>query len=179
MSTTTSSKRYAQAVFQIAREKNTLAEWQLDLKKIAGLMQNAEFVAVIENPVIPFDLKSKLLKELLGKIDPFALNLGYLLIIKNKFKNAGQIAEQFDHLLNSYRGIMNAEITTAIAIDNSDKKRVTEQLEKVLSSKVATDFNVDPSILGGIIARVDGTLIDGSIRSKLEILKKNMAGISK
>jgi F-type H+-transporting ATPase subunit delta len=74
---------------------------------------------------------------------------------------------------------MNAEITTAIAIDTSDKKRVTEQLETALSSKVATDFNVDPSILGGIIARVDGTLIDGSIRSKLEILKKNMAGISK
>ncbi len=52
-------------------------------------------------------------------------------------------------------------------------------MKQVLSSKVATDFNVDPSILGGIIARVDGTLIDGSIRSKLEILKKNMAGISK
>ena len=179
MSTTTSSKRYAQAVFQIAREKNSLAEWQLDLKKIADLMQNMEFVAVIGNPVFPFDLKSKLLKELLGKIDSFALNLGYLLIIKNKFKNAGQIAEEFDHLLNSYRGIKNAEITTAIPIDNSDRKRVTQQLEIALSSRVATDFNVDPSILGGIIARVDGTLIDGSVRSKLEILKKNMAGISK
>jgi F-type H+-transporting ATPase subunit delta len=179
MSTTTSSKRYAQAVFQIARGKNNLVQWQVDLNKLAHLMKNSEFLNVIESPKVPFELKSNFLKELLGKIDPFALNLGYLLILKNKFKNSGQIAEEYDRLLNEYNGIKNAEVTTAISIDDSDRKKVKRQLEHVLGSKVAVGFNVDPAILGGIIARVDGSLIDGSVRSKLEILKKNMAGINK
>ena len=179
MSTTTSSKRYAQAVFQIARDRNNLDEWQLDLKKIADLIQNPEFVSVIENPKVTFELKTKLVRDMLGKINSLALNLAYLLITKNKFKNAGQIAEEFDHLLNEYRGISNAEITTAVPIDNPDRKRLTQRLETILGSKVAADFKVDPAILGGIIARVDGSLIDGSIRRKLEMLKKSMVGIRK
>jgi F-type H+-transporting ATPase subunit delta len=179
MSTSTSSKRYAQAVFQIARDKNTLAQWQVELKKLARLLDSAEFISVIENPKVPFELKSKFLKELLGKTDSLVLNLGYLLIIKNKFKYTGQIAEEYDRLFNEYRGIKNAEVTTATAIDESEQKKVTSQLERILGSKVVTVFNVEPAIIGGIIARIDGTLIDGSIRSKLENLKKNMAGINK
>jgi F-type H+-transporting ATPase subunit delta len=179
MSITTSSKRYAQAVFQVARERNNLDEWQLDLKKIAGLIQNPEFVSVIENPKIPFELKAKLTHEILGKINSLALNLSYLLIVKNKFKNAGQIAEEFDHFLNEYRGVSNAEVITAIPVDTSDIKNLTQRLETILGSKIAADFKVDPAILGGIIARVDGSLIDGSIRTKLEMLKKSMVGIRK
>jgi F-type H+-transporting ATPase subunit delta len=179
MSITTSSKRYAQAVFQIARDRNNLDVWQTDLNKITELMQNSDFLSVIENPKISFELKAKLIRELLGKVNPLALNFSYLLIVKNKFKNASQIAEEFEHLLNEYRGIRNAEIITAIAIDNSDRNNLTKRLETMLGSKIAVDFKVDPAILGGFIAKVDGNLIDGSIRNKLEMLKKNMAGIKK
>lgn len=179
MSITTSSKRYAQAVFQIARDRNNLDEWQLDLKKITDLMQNPEFVSVIENPKVPFELKAKLTREILGKINSLALNLSYLLIVKNKFRNAGQIAEEFDHLLNECRGVRNAEVITAISVDNSDRKNLTQRLETILGSRIAADFKVDPAILGGIIARVNGNLIDGSVRTKLEMLKKSMIGIRK
>ena len=179
MSTTTSSKRYAQAVFEIAREKNTLTQWQVELKKLAGLMQNSEFIAVIDNPKVPFELKSQFLKGIIGKTDPLTLNLGYLLILKNKFQNIGQITEEYDRLFNDYSGIKNAAVTTAIPIDESEQKNIAHQLEFVLGVKVLASFNVNPSILGGIVARVDGALIDGSIRSRLEILKRNMAGINK
>lgn len=179
MSTTTSSKRYAQAVFQIARDKNNFGEWQLDLKKIADLIKSPEFVSLIENPKVSFEIKTKIVHDVLGKVNPLTLNLAYLLITKNKFKNARQIAEEFDRLLNEYNGISNAEITTAIPIDSSDRKNLTKRLETILGSKIAADFKVDPAILGGIIARVDDSMIDGSIRRKLEMLKKSMIGIEK
>ena len=92
---------------------------KLDLKKIADLMQNPEFASAIENPKLPFELKAKLVEEMLGKVKPLALNLAYLLIVKNKFKNAEQIAKEFDHLLNEYHGIKHAEIITAIPMDNT------------------------------------------------------------
>lgn len=179
MSVTTSSKRYAQAVFQIAKDRNSLDEWQRDLKRIADLMQYPEFVSLVENPKLPFELKAKLTREILGKINPLALNFAYLLIAKNKFKNAGQIAEEFVHLLNEYHGVKNAEIVTAIPIDDADKKKLTQRIETISGCKISTEFKVDSDILGGIIARIDGNLIDGSIRNRLEMLKKSLVGMRK
>jgi F-type H+-transporting ATPase subunit delta len=179
MSTTTSSKRYAQAVLQIAKEKNNLDEWLLDLRKIADLMHNPEFASVMENPEIPFELKAKSLREILGKVNSLALNLGYLLIAKNKFKNAPNIVEEFNYLLNEHRGVKNAEIITAIPVDNTEKKTLIRDFETLIGNKINADFKVDPNILGGIVVKVDGNLIDGSIRSKLESLEKSMAGTRK
>ena len=179
MSVTTSSKRYAQAVFQIATGTNTLAEWRADLKKIAGLMQNPEFAFAIDNPKLSFELKAKLVEEMLGKIKPLALNLAYLLVVKNKFKNADQIAKEFNHLVNEYHGVKHAEIVTAVPMDPPDKKKLVQQLEAMVGSKIEADFKVNPSIVGGMVARVNGNLIDGSIANKLEMLKRSMAGTNK
>jgi len=178
MSASVSSKRYAQAIFQIARDRNELDEWQTNLGKIADLMQNPEFAAVVENPKLPFELKAKITQEGLGKINPLALNLAYILILKNKFKNSGQIAEEYGQLLDEFRGIMRAEITTAIPLSDSDKKNLGKRLENIMDSKLHLEFGVDPDILGGIIARIKGSLIDGSIRSKLETMKRSLAGTS-
>jgi F-type H+-transporting ATPase subunit delta len=93
MPVTTSAKRYAKAVFEIALESNKLKEWQSNLTKVATLAQNDEFVDLAENPKIPFDLKTKLVRESLGKINPMALNLVYLLIYKGKLKMTSQILD--------------------------------------------------------------------------------------
>lgn len=179
MSITTSSKRYAQAVFQLAKEKNSLTEWKLDLNRIAGLAQNLEFLSVIENPKIPFEAKKEIMGKITAGISSLALNLAYLLIIKNKFRHAGEIAKEYDRLLNEYQGIRSAEIATAIPFDNEYRNKLTRQLETIYSQKISADFKVEPAILGGFIAKIDGILIDGSIRNKLELLRKNIAGVKK
>ena len=178
MSASVSSKRYAQAIFQIAKDKNELDEWQTNLGKIADLMQNPDFADAVENPKLPFELKAKITREVLGKINPLALNLAYLLILKNKFKNSAQIAREYDQLLDEFHGILRAEITTAVPLDDSDKKNLGQRLETMIDSKLHLEFNVDPGIIGGIIARIKGSLIDGSVRSKLQIMKRNLAGTS-
>jgi F-type H+-transporting ATPase subunit delta len=175
MPITTSVKRYAQAVFEIALESNVLKEWQSDLRKIARLIQDTEFASLIENPKLPFELKAKLAREILGKINPMALNLAYLLIAKGKLKNAGQLADEYERLLNDHYGIKTAEVTTAIALDNTERERLSHHLEAIIGKKVSVNIQVNPDILGGFIARIDDSLIDGSIRNKLEMLKKSLA----
>jgi F-type H+-transporting ATPase subunit delta len=175
MPVTTSVKRYAQAVFEIALESNKLKEWQSNLRKIAKIAQNTEFTNLIENPKLAFELKAKLAQEILGKINPMALNLVYLLIAKGKLKNAGQLAEEYERLLNDHYGIKSAEVTTAIALDDAEKERLSHHLEAIIGKKVRIKIQVDPDILGGFIARIDDSLIDGSIRNKLEMLKKSLA----
>jgi F-type H+-transporting ATPase subunit delta len=176
MSTTISSKRYAQAVFDIAQESNEIDKWQAHLKKITELMSEPDYIAIAENPALPFDLKAKYTEEKLGKIGPLALNLAYLLITKNKCNIAAQIAGNYDRLTDEHHGIKRAEVTTAIALDDKGKSDLERQLETITGSKITTEFRTDPDIIGGIIARVDGRLIDGSIRSKLATLRRNLVG---
>jgi F-type H+-transporting ATPase subunit delta len=179
MAVTTSIKRYAQAVFEIALESNKLKEWQSNLAKVAKLVEDDEFISLAENPKVPFDMKTKLVQEKLGKTEPMVLNLVYLLILKGKLKTANLISEEYDRLLNEHYGIKSAEVTTAIPLDNVEKEKLSQNLETLIGKKVSMNVQVNPDILGGFIARIDDSLIDGSIRSRLEMLKKRLAETGK
>ncbi|HEX7363873.1 MAG TPA: ATP synthase F1 subunit delta [Dehalococcoidia bacterium] len=175
MPVTTSAKRYAQAIFEIALEGNKLKEWQSNLTKVVKLTQDEEFDGLAENPKVPFDLKEKLVEEKLGKTSPMLLNLVYLLISKGKLRMAGQISEEYDRLLNEHYGIKTAEVTTAVQLDSTEAEKLEKQLESLVGKKVTMKLKVNPAILGGFIARIDDSMIDGSIRNRLETLKKRLA----
>jgi F-type H+-transporting ATPase subunit delta len=169
------ARRYAQAVFGIAREKNELDRWQSDLRKIAALAEDAELMAVLESPKIHFEDKAKLLAKGLGDINPLALNLVYLLVSRGRAGMAADIADEYQRLLDSYRGIEQAEVITAVPLDDGDRERLEERLEEMVGKKVVLKAQVDPGVLGGVVARIGGRLLDGSTRSKLLALKKALA----
>jgi F-type H+-transporting ATPase subunit delta len=167
------ARRFAQAIFEIALEAKELERWQADLRKLAGALSDPDLQAVLESPKISFEDKSKLLARL-GGVGPLALNLARLLILKNGIKMMGEIAAAYEGLLNAYRGVQKAKVTTAVPIDAADKARLAEDLGALAGSKIIVESEVDPGILGGIIARIDGKLLDGSTRSKLVALKKEL-----
>ena len=164
------ARRYSQAVFDIALERKELDRWQSDLKKIASLGEDDAFIALLESPKLHFEAKAKLLSERLGDINPLALNLVYLLITRGRLKMLGDIADEYQRLLDSYRGIERAEVTTAIPLDDKDKLRLGERLGAIASKKVVLKPEVDSRLIGGIVVRISGKLLDGSTRSKLTAL---------
>jgi len=168
------AKRYAEAVFDIAQEKKELEGWQSDLKKIASLGESAELIALLESPKLSFDEKSKMLSELLPDVNPLAVNLVHLLVARGRFDIAGAIAEEYEQLLNSYRGIEQAEVTTAVPLTDNEKEKLTERLKAVVDKKIVLKAEVDPKVKGGIVVRVGGRLIDGSTRSKLQALRREL-----
>ena len=169
------ARRYAQAVFQIALETKALDRWQADLQTLAGALMNTDITAALESPKISFEDKSRLL-ESLRDIDPLALNLIRLLILKNSVSITGEIAAEYERLLNAYRGVQKARVVTAVAIDEIEKTRMEQELGALVGAKIVLEPEVDPGILGGVIARIDGKLIDGSTRTRLENLRRSMAG---
>ena len=170
------AKRYAQAVFEIALERKELDRWQSDLRKIASLGEEAIVVAFLESPKFHFDDKARLLSKWLGDINPLALNLVYLLVARGRLGMVGDIAGEYQRLLDNYRGIEPAEVTTAIPLGDEDKLRLGERLSAIVGKKVVLKSEVDSSLIGGIIARIGGKLLDGSTRSKLEALKGELVG---
>ena len=170
------ARRYAQAVFEIALEKKELERWQSDLKKIVSVVSDASFLAALESPKLKLDDKTRLLSVQLGDINPLALNLVRLLITKAGIGMIGSIADEYQRLLDSYHGIEPAEVITAIPLDDKDIKKLTENLGALVGKKVVLKSTVDSGVIGGIVARVGGKLLDGSTRSKLAALKKELVG---
>ncbi|MFA5309742.1 MAG: ATP synthase F1 subunit delta [Dehalococcoidales bacterium] len=170
------ARRYAQAVFEIALEKNEMDRWQADLQRIVGVLGDTDFLAALDSPRIKTADKSRFLKERLSDINPLALNLVMLLVARAGAGLIIQVADEYRRLLDKYRGMETAEITTAVPLDDKEQEALAARLGAVLDAKVALEARVDPEILGGIIARVDGKLLDGSTRSKLAALKRNLEG---
>jgi F-type H+-transporting ATPase subunit delta len=167
------ARRYARAVFEIALDKNELEQWQADLGKIVVAVADETFLAVLESPKIKFQEKSRLLKSL-GAISPLALNLVMLLVARSGVHMLPQITAEYQRMLDEYHGIQTATVVTAIPLDTEDKEKLAANLGTMVGKKVVLEPAVDPDIIGGIVARVGGKLLDGSTRSKLTALKKEL-----
>jgi F-type H+-transporting ATPase subunit delta len=169
-----SGKWYAQAMFELALEKNELESCWKGLQQISQFTADESFMALLENPKVPFEAKERLLQEKLVGLHPFIITLALLLVSKDGLRLAGDIASQYQLLFDAHRGIEHAEVTTAIPLDERDKEILSKRVGEIMGRKVTLDLHVDPSILGGFIVRIGDTLIDGSIRQNLESLGKNL-----
>jgi len=169
------AQRYAQAVFEIALERNELDRWQSDLKQIARLKGDAALLSWLLSPKFSFRDKARLFKRHLGDINPLVLNLVYLLVAKGKFDMIGDIANGYEQLVASYRGIERALLTTAVPLEDEDKLELEKHLSTLVGKKVVLEPEVDSSIIGGFKVRIGDKLIDGSTRSKLQALREELA----
>ena len=170
------ARRYSQAVFEIALETKELDRWQSDLQKIVSVVGDVDFKAALESPRFPAENKEKLLSERLKGIDALVLNLLRLLMDRGKLDIISDITAEYQHLLNSYRGVESAKVTSAIPIDDEEKTKLAKYLGEIVGKEVVLTSEVDPGLIGGITARIGGKLLDGSTRSKLAALKREMVG---
>jgi F-type H+-transporting ATPase subunit delta len=166
-----SARRYAEAVFEIATAKKQPDEWQAVLDSMAGLSRDASIAAFMESPDIAFDKKAKVIKEALGVKDPLTENFLHLLIQKGRFGTVAGIAEEYRRLLDEQRNIGRADVITAVPLGEEESKKVTAHLGEILGKKILANNEVNPAIIGGMVVRVDGKLLDGSVRGRLDSLR--------
>jgi F-type H+-transporting ATPase subunit delta len=170
------ARRYAQAVFEIALEKNELGRWQADLQKVVAAVSDGDFLAALESPKIKFEDKSRFIKKRLGDISPLAFNLVQLLVSRLSIGIVPAVAREYKSLLDEHRGVKAADVITAVGIDDNEKNKLTAKLGELVDAKVEITSQINPDILGGVVVRVGGKLLDGSTRSKLAALKRELEG---
>jgi F-type H+-transporting ATPase subunit delta len=173
-----SARRYAQAVFEIARDKGQFDLWRSDLKRIAESVSITELLAVMESPKVSFQDKQKLMAQQLEGISPLALNLVYLLTARGRLGLADPIADEYGRLVDANRGIKHVLVTTAVPLEAAEQEKLRQALSKFVKGQVILESQVDPKIIGGLVARMEDKLLDGSVSSRLEALKRNLSGIS-
>ena len=163
MNRISSGKRYAQAAFELALERKELESWQEGLKKMADITSDQELMFLLGNPRLPFSAKKTLLQKRLGEMHPLVLNLGLLLVNKGMLGRSRDIFQKFDALVDAHQGIERAQVTTALPLGRKGKDDLSPS-RRNRSSECGDGGEVDPSIIGGFIARMGDTLIDGSVR---------------
>ena len=175
MASGASARRYAQAIFQIARERNDLDTWFDDLRKLAEAFGDLSVGEILTSPKIRLDQKLDLAHQSLIGINSLARNVASILITKGRVGIAGGIFEEYQTLLNEHRGIKIAEVTTAVQLDQEAVNKIESQMSEVVGKQVMLSHNVKTNIIGGIIIKIGDQLIDGSTDTKLAGLRKAIA----
>lgn len=169
------ARRYAEAVFEIGVQEETIDRWRDDLRLLAEYFGNRHLAFVLKEPKIPFPRKEAIVRDLLAaKVKPETLNLAFLLVERNLVALAPRISTAFDERYNDYRGQAIAHVTTAIPLDETLRAQIAQELQSITGKRVILQERVDPAILGGVIARVGDTLIDGSLKRRFGMLRQRI-----
>lgn len=169
------AKRYAQAVFDIATEEKTHEQWLGDLTTLAQAAIDPAGGEFFTAPNIPTAAKRGMLDTLLpGETRQEVRNLGYMLIERRRFDILPDLLEVYRDLMLDAQGIAIAEVTTAVELSAAEREQVKAQLKSIVGKDIELRTNVDPAMIGGLVARIGDQLIDASVTTQLQHLRSSL-----
>ncbi|MBI2858625.1 MAG: ATP synthase F1 subunit delta [Chloroflexi bacterium] len=174
MATVAAARRYAQAVFDIASTRSELDRWRDEIREIVRVTADAQVYAVLESPRVPFAEKQEVLNKLLPGISPLVMNLAYVLVKARRLNIAGRMLEIFSGMVDAHKGIVHAQVTTAVQIDEQEQQFLADWLGRQSGKQVMLQNRLDPGIIGGVVVRVGDQVMDASVRTKLDRMKRNL-----
>lgn len=171
--------RYAKSLVQLSQEKDQLDAVNNDMQAIATtISDNKELAIVLKSPIVKSEKKHAILSRVFGNgASDITANFLKVLTTKNREELLSDIAIDFLRQYNELKGIVVAEVTTAVALDKSGTEKVMTLVNKYTEGKqVQLVEKIDTSIIGGFVIRIDDKMIDSSVQKKLKDLKKELLG---
>ncbi|MDP4143436.1 MAG: F0F1 ATP synthase subunit delta [Bacillota bacterium] len=170
------SRRYALALYRVGEEKSKVEEYLNDLKQISDLItNNSELLDAIKHPKISTSRKKEIFKNIFqGKIDDNLLSFLLVLIDKNRIIYLDEIITELEKIDLEKNNKIIAEVKTVILMDDVQKKTLISKLQGIYKKQIILREELDKSIIGGVFVKVGDDVIDGTVKSKLEEMKKIM-----
>jgi len=169
------SVRYARALFQSALERNELDRINSDMIVVKDTCNIPEVKEIIDNPVIMPSKKINLLHSLFGKeLHELTLSLVDLVVRNGREQFLPAIARMFNQETKRHKGITESVLTTAVPVDTRVSKQVEDIIADMFKTKVDLKTNVDESIIGGFVLKVEDNFIDASVKNKLRKIKREL-----
>lgn len=169
------AKRYGQAAFDVAREHGLIDQWEVEFSMISEILRDEGTMEYFQSPAVPRSAKVAALTEMLAEDDQELLkNLLLLLLERRRFHEIHDVAAVFQELVMAERGILVARVSTAVELTDDEQNLVKDRLSVILGKQVEILPQVNPEIIGGIIAQIGDDLFDGSVRTQLTLLKRRL-----
>ncbi|TVR16121.1 MAG: ATP synthase F1 subunit delta [Balneolaceae bacterium] len=170
----TAAKRYANAFLKTVIEEGKLEKAKDDISLISNTLESSkELRLFLKNRIISSSQKRAALESIFSdKTDKLTFGLIKLLLDKKRENLLEQISGNFLALYNHHHGIIEANIYSASKLDDKQQKALIKELEQSTGKKVKINAKIQEDLLGGLMVRIDDTVIDGSVKFKLNQLKE-------
>ena len=177
------ANRYAQALVDVVMAPGSPLKPEdavTQLRAVDAMIQeSAELRNALLTPAIQNSRKRAVVAKLLertGGGSPLIRNFVYVLIDHRRIGIIGEIREAFELMLDERLGFARAEVTSAAALDQRTSANLESELSRLTGKRMRLRFDVDPALLGGVVARIGSTVYDGSVRGELRQLARKLAG---
>lgn len=171
----TAARRYAEAIVSLASESDSFKQWNDALGRLAEAFEEPGSREYLLNPGIPIQEKRASLDRIVGDALPQANNLVDVLLRHRRLQQIPGIYEAFTEAWLDRQGIAVAYVTTAEPIGPDDERAIRDRLQRLTGKQIELRLAVEPDIIGGLVARVGDTLLDGSVRTRLRALRRRLA----
>jgi F-type H+-transporting ATPase subunit delta len=167
---------YARSLFEVAKEQDKLDVVREQLGQFAEALDgNRELSIYFFSPYFSTTEKKDGLGKLLEGVDPVVANFLALLIEKHRMPAIFRVRREYDSLWELENQRLPVTVTSAVALDEATVKAIGDAIGKQTGQQVELTANVDPDVLGGLIVRVGNSILDASIRNRLENLRRSVA----
>lgn len=172
----TVSRSYAETLFELASRNGAIEEYGAGLDTVARLLdEDPKFRIFLETPRIADADRKALVRKVFGEALPkHVLNFVLVTIDKRRQRLLRAISGQYHALLDDHLGREHVDVTLARPADDSTQKVIAERLSKVLGKEAIPHFRVKPEIIGGLVVRTKDTIFDGSVRRRLEGMRRKL-----
>lgn len=174
------ARRYAKALFSLGKEQDKTESYSGLLNSIAALYDQGEPSVgdALTNPLYPLDARQKVMAKIAesAKADTIMTGFLNLLLEKKRADILPDIADEMQVMVDKEKNISHGSVVSAVELDGALQEKIQASLEKLTGNKVILETQVDPSIIGGIIAKVGDLVLDGSIKTQLNGLKESIKG---
>jgi F-type H+-transporting ATPase subunit delta len=172
---TTAARRYAEAAFSLAKEDDALDRWAADLATAADVIAMPEAARVVGSPAVPVQARRDVIGALLRtRVSPPVVKLVLLLSERGRVDILPAVSSEYRRLLNRERGVVEARVTSAIPLEAAEIEALRDRIAGTAGATVDLTTAVDPALIGGLTVRVGDTLIDASVRGRLERLRERL-----
>ena len=173
----TSADRYSLALYDLASEDNVLSQVEVQSLSILNLISSSrDFSNLIKDPTNNQDNLLKVINRISNdnKFENLLKNFLSFLITKRRFFYVEQILKSFIEICSQKRGELKAELKSAKELSSDEISKITDELTKNFSSKIKLNYKHDESLIGGLIVKVGSTMVDTSIKNKLQQIENKM-----
>ena len=171
------ARRYAEALYGLAREQESVDQIEQEYRQIlADVVEIPDVGRFLAHPLIAREKKDRLVDEAFPDLSGYLRNLIHLLIRNGREDYLALIYEEFLTRRSVEEEIVRVEVVTAREFSSEERRRLTDRLAGVLGRRVRLKERLDPSLLGGLRLEFDGQVIDGTLRAKLEGLRALLEG---
>ncbi len=168
--------RYAGALLASAKEAGVLegvAESYATVMEVAA--GSGQLITFMDSPQVATQEKKDLLKSVFGeRIEPVLLHFFYLLIDKNRIENLQDIGEEFAAQVEDEMGVVRARVVTAVALDDELADKLKAKLAGLTGKQIILEKKVDPAVIGGVCVTLKDKVLDGTVRTNLDLLRKKL-----